>query len=874
MVSAAGQFVDHDPHTVPVSRTLTRLTPHLPLILPAVMSVAMAVVFRQPFFLLFGLMGPLVAIVQAVAAKQQRKRDADAARAKSEEAADKAEATRSIAVAAWCRGQFSSHPSVEQWLVNPLWRAEPASPSTQIRLGCGPGTTPQDVAGGVEVASIPMTVPISARAALVGHGSDARAVWRAIACQVLGVVSANDATGSQQVGALWARDQDPPVFIDVHGPNGQPLGRFEFIQAESDIPVDTEWVMTLSHRGSLDVYHRGVHQAQVHTPDRLSFAKSRWVRQRLVGSAGDDETTTRSAVDYRDRRFLVTDLGAQDTEVDMVSSGPHALVWGKTGSGKSVLIKRLIASLCSRYDTDRCGFVAIDFKGGATLGPLRSLPHARGLLTDLTPGETGRVAVSLRAEIRAREELFVREGVSSVEELTDAVWCPRTVIVVDEAGTLAQDAPEVMAVLADIATRGRSLGLHLLLSTQRPQHLPRDVVANCALRWCLGVTDSDEAAQYLPDAPTRLVKRLTGAPAGTTLHHSPHTGHRLVKPSPLMPEEMAALAASLGASQKHSPPPLWCPRLPDVLSDPTTDASWQEAPGKYLIGWGDFPGRQSQDWVWFTPSHDGPLIVVGESGSGHSSLTRFLATQATTQAVKVVRSGGRVDVLCHRLAEILRRRDTRPLMLVIDRLDRLLSGVPAETEAWVKDTLLAVSLDLTARGDGSAVILTVAPGSAVTSALSRWSATWCLLRHRNRDTWVAHGGDSHHVSEALPPGRGVIQGTPVQWVLPDQHSSGQNRDGPNDRSDDIARTRDDVLMITGAEHPSWSNLAMSVADAEKAWQEVKTAFTTTGIVFTGVASHHMRTLIGPGYDYPPVQAQEPYGWWVTTGGCALVRVVP
>jgi hypothetical protein len=213
-------------------------------------------------------------------------------------------------------------------------------------------------------------------------------------------------------------------------------------------------------------------------------------------------------------------------------------------------------------------------------------------------------------------------------------------------------------------------------------------------------------------------------------------------------------------------------------------------------------------------------------------------------------------------------------MLVIDRLDRLLSGVGAETEAWVKDTLLAVSLDLTARGDGSAVIVTVAPGSAVTSALSRWSATWCLLRHRDRDIWVTHGGERHHASEVLPPGRGVIRGAPVQWVLPDHHSSGYKRVEPNGTSGDSGYAPDDVLMITGAENPSLGGLVKSVSDAEKAWQEVKEAFTTRGLVFTGVAPHHMRTLIGPGYDYPPVQAQEPYGWWVTTGGYLLVRVAP
>lgn len=822
----------------------------------------MAVVFRQPFFLLFGLMGPLVALAQRAASRSRRaEEDADAAR-EADEVAMKNVESRLLATQAWVAAQCLRHPSVEEWLVNPLWRAEPVSASSEIRLGLGRGLLPREVSDTGSVDRVPVTVPLCSEVALVGDGPQATAVWRAIASHVFAAVASGSARdGRRIVEGAWEKDRDPPREIEVWDERGVKHGTFVCVPAVGDVPRETTWVVTCSSRGVLDVYERGTHRASVHTPDQVSFARSRWVRQRLVGSLDEvDEAPTAS--DDRSRGVLCAELVGGEATIDFVSSGPHALVWGKTGSGKSVLVRRVVFSLCARYSTDRFGFVAIDFKGGATLGSLSALPHARGLLTDLTPGATGRVAMSLRAEIRAREELFVRHAVSRIEDLPDAVWCPRTLIVIDEAGTLAHDAPDVMDVVADIATRGRSLGLHLLLSTQRPAHLPRDVVANCAIRWCLGVTDPEEAAQYLPDAPAHLVKKLTRVSPGTTLFIPPDHTPRLICPDSIGDGDIATLEET-----NYLPTtPMWCPDLPTRVTYPGSGEGWEEQPGAYLVGLADIPERQTQEWRVWDPVVDGPMIVCGESVSGHTTITRLVAQQASAKGARVVDGGSRVDVLCHRLAELQKNPspDTAAI-LVVDRLDRILAGVSAETEAWVREILVSLSLELSTRGRGSGMVVTVAPGSPVTSALSRWSATWSLLRHRDLEAWIAHGGRRDQFDKSPPPGRGVIGGTLVQWVVSD---ASVRQEHPETTG--IPDAPGGVPVVGADNDGAGGEGVWSVADAERSWQKLKACFLDGGIVFSGVGTHHMRSLIGPGYSYPPVVATSPYGWWVTTGGYSLV----
>jgi S-DNA-T family DNA segregation ATPase FtsK/SpoIIIE len=154
--------------------------------------------------------------------------------------------------------------------------------------------------------------------------------------------------------------------------------------------------------------------------------------------------------------------------VDLCREGPHALVAGTTGSGKSELLQTLIASLALAHPPDRCSFLLVDYKGGAAFAEAAGLPHTVGVLTDLDGRSTARALRSLSAELTRREAMLAEHRVTDVTDLPESVPLARLVIVVDEFATLAEELPAFVPGLVGIAQRGRSLGVHLVLATQRP----------------------------------------------------------------------------------------------------------------------------------------------------------------------------------------------------------------------------------------------------------------------------------------------------------------------------------------------------------------------------------------------------------------------
>jgi S-DNA-T family DNA segregation ATPase FtsK/SpoIIIE len=206
--------------------------------------------------------------------------------------------------------------------------------------------------------------------------------------------------------------------------------------------------------------------------------------------------------------------------VDLVADGPHALVAGTTGAGKSELLQTLVLALARRHGPDRLALVLVDFKGGAGLGACRDLPHVAGLVTDLDTAATARALEGLRAEVRSREALLASAGVPDLEALRarDGAAPPRVVVVVDELLALRDDLPGTLPALVRLATQGRALGLHLVLATQRPAGaLDPQVRANVALRACLRVADpadsldvvgTPDAAALPSDRPGRALLRV------------------------------------------------------------------------------------------------------------------------------------------------------------------------------------------------------------------------------------------------------------------------------------------------------------------------------------------------------------------------------
>ena len=206
-----------------------------------------------------------------------------------------------------------------------------------------------------------------------------------------------------------------------------------------------------------------------------------------------------------------TEIGVGDQGVytlDLVKDGPHGLVGGTTGSGKSEFLRSLVAGLAAHNDPTRLNFILIDFKGGAAFKACERLPHTIGTISNLDEQLANRALISLEAEMERRQRLFasVGEGVDNIIEYhatNPPEPMPRLLLVIDEFAMLAKDFPDVLTSLVSIGAVGRTLGVHMILATQRPAGVVNnDILANTNLRVALRVQSKEDSSNVIevPDA--------------------------------------------------------------------------------------------------------------------------------------------------------------------------------------------------------------------------------------------------------------------------------------------------------------------------------------------------------------------------------------
>jgi S-DNA-T family DNA segregation ATPase FtsK/SpoIIIE len=389
----------------------------------------------------------------------------------------------------------------------------------------------------------------------------------------------------------------------------------------------------------------------------------------------------------RDR--LVATLGRTaegPLTVDLCREGPHALIAGTTGSGKSELLQTLIAGLALQHPPDRCSFLLVDYKGGAAFAEAATLPHTVGLVTDLDAQTTERALRSLGAELTRREQLLAAHDAVDIAALPDAVALARLVIVVDEFATLAEELPAFVPGLISIAQRGRSLGVHLVLATQRPSGVVSpEIRANCTLRICLRTTDEADSrdvlgttdAAHLPvDLPGRAflrsgsgtpiplqVARVAGAARSrhgdgpeVRVQTWPFDPEPTTEPAPAddttdltrLCRAVSAHAENLGHPAPHRP---WRPPLPDRVpagdlvrfADAGADGDDRS---RLAIGLVDRPELQSRQLLELDVGEGGTWLAVGGPRSGRSTLLRTVLGEAVHRFgpdelhVHVIESGG------------------------------------------------------------------------------------------------------------------------------------------------------------------------------------------------------------------------------------------
>ena len=190
--------------------------------------------------------------------------------------------------------------------------------------------------------------------------------------------------------------------------------------------------------------------------------------------------------------------------------GPHGLVAGTTGSGKSELIQTFMLSLAINYSPDDVAFFVIDFKGGGMANLFESIPHMAGQISNLSGNQIQRAMISIKSENLRRQKLFSEYGVNNINNYTrlhkngeapEAI--PHLLIIIDEFAELKKEQPEFMGELISVAQVGRSLGVHLILATQKPAGTVDDNIwSNARFRLCLRVQDRQDSNDMLhkPDA--------------------------------------------------------------------------------------------------------------------------------------------------------------------------------------------------------------------------------------------------------------------------------------------------------------------------------------------------------------------------------------
>lgn len=190
--------------------------------------------------------------------------------------------------------------------------------------------------------------------------------------------------------------------------------------------------------------------------------------------------------------------------------GPHGLIAGTTGSGKSETLQTYILSLALNFSPDDVGFFIIDYKGGGMANLFNGLPHMIGQISNLSGNQVKRAMVSIKSENKRRQRIFNEHGVNNINLYTRlyksneaSIPVPHMFIVIDEFAELKREEPDFMRELISVAQVGRSLGVHLILATQKPSGTVDDNIwSNSKFRLCLRVQDRQDSNDMLhrPDA--------------------------------------------------------------------------------------------------------------------------------------------------------------------------------------------------------------------------------------------------------------------------------------------------------------------------------------------------------------------------------------
>ena len=681
--------------------------PWIPAVTPVVLAVLMSLLVQSSLALIMGVVGPAMVAGAWWESQRSHHRSDRASWQEYEEQLSLWRHSQELSRENMKREALAAQPGLLKHLRDPLWRDRPGAITT-LRIGTGwwtppPGDFPE---ASEAVSGMPALVEGGRGIALVGPDT-LMPIWRSLLA-----VWISASRQEQREFLPEGLGEGAPAPRDYRG-----LSRAAWVSRIEDVPGECEILVVAS--GAHHVHLRdstGV--TRTISPDRLSGAEFAWVARRLGLPLAQEAGSLEHDYTRRDELFL--ELGDR-SRWDLVQQGPHGVVWGSTGSGKSVTVASMVCSLATRYSPEKFVCVVIDFKGGAGLATLTTLPHTVGCVTDLDPSRAQRALAGITREMEARERLLLENEVSDIAMLPEAVPCPRLIIALDEAAWLLGNFPAWASVLADVLARGRSLGIHVLIATQRVHGvLSPAMMANISLRVCGRVSDEGEITAWMSGLSTRRIEALRGAPPGSAVAVG---AHRLATNVTLAPPDISGMPGFQPSSWR-----VWTEELPQ--EHPLAPGSW---------GLLDDTLHRCHKAVTFDPWSEGSVLVVGDPRSGRTTALAALAAQCSEV---VVAPQDPLSVL------LLIQAASQESILVIDDVDDLLARSGSEGAPYLLEHLAA------RRG---VVLMSTKASTPSLRGLSRIASHTLILSLANPESSMAVGGAGKQA-----PGRGTWDGREVQ----------------------------------------------------------------------------------------------------------------
>ncbi len=357
--------------------------------------------------------------------------------------------------------------------------------------------------------------------------------------------------------------------------------------------------------------------------------------------------------------------------------GPHGLVAGTTGSGKSEMLQTYILSLAVHFHPHEVSFLLIDYKGGGMAQPFKNIPHLLGTITNIGGSKnfSNRALASINSELKKRQRLFNVYNVNHIDSYMKlykaqqaAEPLPHLFLICDEFAELKSVEPEFIHELVSAARIGRSLGVHLILATQKPGGvIDHQIWSNARFKISLKVQDESDSREILKNTDAAHITTTgrgylqvgnnevyelfqsawSGAPYITEasevedeisfitdlglvqiseVHANAESKQERVSEIELVVNHILEVQEELKIEAVDSP---WLPPLPHRLYR-SFDVIEQKGEAIFQIGLKDEPERQSQTGYEYTWIKDGSVIIFGSSGYGKSTTAITLITQFTT----------------------------------------------------------------------------------------------------------------------------------------------------------------------------------------------------------------------------------------------------